>query len=104
LDVAVLGSIPFALELRALHMPHVSNLNDVVMHTAEGEPIPFNSIQPIEDGVLEFGAVITRPAAGLLRLQVGSRLPLEGSGGDTRQLGLPFVQLRSRPLLAADLG
>jgi hypothetical protein len=100
LDIAVLGSIPFALELRVLHTPHVTTSDDVLVHTAEGEQISFESANHLENGVLEFVTVMTRPATGLLRLSLSSRSHLEGSGGDTRKLGLPFVHLRSHPHLA----
>jgi hypothetical protein len=100
LDIAVLGSIPFRVELRVLHMPHVSTQDDIVMLTSEGDRIAFDTINHLDDGVLEFGCLITRPNTGLLSLFASSRAPLESSGGDSRLLGLPFVHLRSRPNLA----
>ncbi len=100
LDIAVLESIPFKVALRVLHMPHVSTEEDIVLLTSEGEPIAFDTVSHLDDGVIEFGCVITRPATGLLGLSASSRTPLERSDGDTRLLGLPFVQLRSRPNLA----
>ena len=100
LDIAVLGSIPFRIELRVLHMPHVSSQEDVVLMTSEGERIAFDTVNHLDNGLIEFGCLLTRPDTGLLSLLISSRTPLEGSGGDTRQLGLPFVQLRSRPNLA----
>ena len=100
LDIAVIGSIPFVLELRALHTPHVRSPMDIVVTTDEGEEIEFDAVQPLENGVLEFVTVLTRPNTGVVRLLVTTRTHLEGSGGDTRRLGLPFVQLRSRPQLA----
>jgi hypothetical protein len=101
LDIAVLGAIPFQLGLRVLHTPHIQSQDDIVVQTGDGEAIVFDTIDHLENGVLEFGAVITRSTTGVLRLCVGSRSHLEGSGGDTRLLGLPFVHLRSRPLLAS---
>lgn len=100
LNVAVIGGIPFSLALRTLHMPHVGSGDDVVLTTSEGERIVFDTVDHLENGVIELGAVIVRPATGLLRLSVTSRAPLDGSGGDTRQLGLPFIQLHARPKLA----
>ncbi len=104
LDIAVIGSIPFVLELRALHTPHVRSPMDIIVKTDEGEEIEFDAVQPLDNGVLEFVTVLTRPTTGVLRLSVTSRAHLEGSGGDTRKLGLPFVQLRSRPQLAQTVG
>jgi hypothetical protein len=100
LDIAVLASIPFRVELRVLHMPHVSTEDDVVLLTAEGERIAFDTVNHLDNGVIEFGCLVTKSETGLLTLMASSRTPLEGSGGDTRQLGLPFVHLRSRPNLA----
>jgi hypothetical protein len=100
LDIAVLASIPFRVELRVLHMPHVGTEDDVVLVTSEGEPITFDTVNHLDNGLIEFGALITRPNTGLLSLLASSRIPLESSGGDARQLGLPFVHLRSRPNLA----
>jgi hypothetical protein len=99
LDIAVLGSIPFRIELAVLHTPHVSTADDVVLLTSDGERIAFDQTNPSENGLIEFGCLITRPDTGLLSLFVSSRTSLEGSGGDSRQLGLPFVHLRSRPHL-----
>ena len=100
LDIAVIGSIPFVLELRALHTPHVRSPMDIIVRTDDGEEIDFDAVQPLEDGVLEFVTVVTRPNTGVLRLSLTTRAHLEGSGGDTRKLGLPFVRFRSRPQLA----
>jgi len=100
LEVAVLGSIPFRIELQVLSMPHVSTEDDIVLLTSEGERIAFDTINHRENGVIEFGGLLTRPGTGLLSLFASSRTSLESSGGDARILGLPFVQLRSRPNLA----
>ena len=100
LDIAVLESIPFRVELQVLHMPHVSTVEDIVLLTSEGETISFDTVEHYENGVVEFGGLITSPRTGLLSLMVSSRTPLAGSEGDSRQLGLPFVHLRSRPDLA----
>lgn len=100
LDIAVLGSMPFALELQALHTPHIATAEDIEVRTSDGEVLAFNLVNQRENGVLEFGATLTRPNTGLVRLFISSTRALAGSGGDTRQLGLPFVKLRSRPLLA----
>jgi hypothetical protein len=100
LDIAVLGSIPFLVELRVLHMPHVSTQDDVVLLTAEGERIAFDRVEHFDSGVIDFGCLVTRPNTGLLSLLASSRTSLKGSAGDSRQLGLPFVHLRSRPNLA----
>jgi hypothetical protein len=100
LDIAVLGSIPFRVELRVLHTPHVSTEDDVILLTSEGNRITFDTVDHLDEGVIEFGCLITSPNTGLLSLFLSSRTSLEGSGGDSRQLGLPFLQLRSRPNLA----
>ena len=100
LDIAVLGSIPFRVELRVLHTPHMSTEDDIVMLTTEGERIAFDTVEHLDEGVIQFGCLVTPSATGLLGLFASSRTPLQGSGGDTRLLGLPFVHLRSRPNLA----
>jgi hypothetical protein len=100
LEIAVLGSIPFRVDLQVLHMPHVSTTDDIVVLTSEGEHINFDIINHLDNGVIEFGCLITRPDTGLLSILVSSRTPLNALEGDSRQLGLPFVQLRSRPNLA----
>ena len=99
LDIAVLKSIPFLLQLRVLHTPHVSNPADLNVSTADGERVVFDANSQLEDGVLEFSAVITPENTGLVRLALSSKTHLQGSGGDMRQLGLPFVQVRSSPFL-----
>jgi hypothetical protein len=100
LDIAVLGSIPFRVELQVLHMPHVTSVDDIVLVTSEGDRISFDKVDYLDNGVVEFGCLITSPNTGLLSLLASSRSPLETSEGDSRQLGLPFVHLRSRPNLA----
>ncbi len=57
------------------------------------------STNRLDNGVIEFGAVLTPVTTGVLRLSLSSANHLQGSGGDTRKLGLPFVQLRARPNL-----
>jgi hypothetical protein len=100
LDIAVLGSIPFRVELQVLHMPHVSTVDDIILLTSEGERVTFDTVEHFENGVVEFGGLVTSPNTGLLSLLASSRTPLDGTEGDSRRLGLPFVHLRSRPNLA----
>ena len=100
LEIAVLGSIPFRVELQVLHTPHVSTVDDVDLRTSEGERITFDVVNHLDNGVIEFSGLITSPTTGLVTLLASSRTPLDGSEGDSRQLGLPFVHLRARPNLA----
>lgn len=99
LDVAVIASIPFTIELQALHTPHIRTADDLDVGLPDGQRLVFELTNRLDNGVIEFGAVLTPVTTGVLRLSLSSANHLQGSGGDTRKLGLPFVQLRARPNL-----
>ncbi len=101
LDLAVLASIPFLLELRALNTPHVRSADDLEVVTSEGDRIAFDPASYLGDGVLQFSGILLPRSTGLLRLSLNSTSCLEGGAGESRKLGLPFVQLRSRPNIGA---
>lgn len=100
-DIAVIEGLPFVLELHVLHTPHVSEAADLAISDADGEPIAFQGAGHRGNGVLKFVATIPPRPTGIVRLCLSSKIYLQGSGTDTRQLGLPFVQLRGRPDLSS---
>jgi hypothetical protein len=100
LDVAVLATIPFVLELRALNTPHVQSADDLEIVTSEGDRIAFGPASYLGNGVLQFSGVLLPKSTGLLRLSISSTTCLEGAG-DWRKLGLPYVQMRCRPNIGA---
>lgn len=100
-NIAVLGTIPFRIELRVLHTPHVAAAEDLDVVTSEGERIVFEPASYLGGGVLEFSGVAAPRQTGLLSLSLSSTRCLEAAAGESRKLGLPFVQLRSRPNLGA---
>jgi len=99
LDIAVLESMPFLLRLRVLHTPNLSGSSDLYVTKGDGEQVSFESVGQPDNGVLEFTAIVKPESTGLVRLSLSSKSCLQEAGGDARQLGLPFVQLRSSPLL-----
>lgn len=100
LDIAVIAAIPFAIHLQVLNTPHVGRPADLDVTLPDGARLAFELTRRLENGVIEFGAVVTAPATGVLRLALSSATHLQGSGADTRMLGLPFVQLRAHPQLS----
>jgi hypothetical protein len=104
LDIAVIAAIPFAIQLQVLNTPHIQNPADLDVTLPDGARLAFELNRRLENGVIEFVAAVTAPTTGVLRLALSSTSHLQGSGGDTRKLGLPFVQLRSRPRLSMTPG
>ncbi len=99
LAAPILQGFPFRLELAVLPMPHVSRADDIVL-ALDGEEIALGAARQL-GATLVFAAEFMPARSGLARVALASRAPLQAAGGDTRQLGLPFVSLRTWPDIAS---
>jgi len=99
LDIAVLEGIPFLLRLRVLNQPHIQRSEDLDVRMADGRSLQFSDPESPEHGILAFETSINPERTGVLRLLLSSTSRLQAGAGDTRTLGLPFVELRSSPRL-----
>lgn len=102
LAAPVFQGFPFQVELAVLAMPHISAAEDVGLRF-DGETLALSP--PVARGaVLTFAAEFVPARNGLVVVQLTSRAPLPTAASDQRQLGLPFVSLRTRPKFAPDPG
>jgi hypothetical protein len=103
LAVPALEGYPFRLELTALRMPHIQEGDDVALSLSDIGEVPLGALMA-DEGVSVFTGEFTSARSGLLTASLTSRTCLTTGGADSRRLGLPFVSLRTFPLLSAGEG